>query len=148
MKIKFLALNILIPVLFVMAVYSSFLCIGSIKKHEHLLQYKPARTARLQEVDELKQNRQDLLRSVPAEEVSIDLLVEVALLNEDLDQIMSSESFQADLDSYSDLLQSFAELENKLTVRYILQALGVVFGFVLAFWLTKVLHSRYEADVQ
>ena len=145
MRIKYLVLNILIPVCFVTGLYSVYLCVGSVKRHKSLLKYEPAKSASLQLVDSLENYRQRY-RNMSLADAPPDLVMKVGMINYKIDSITHSESYLAESETYQATYQRFLRRENKLTIKYIIQVALVVLGLGGSFFLSKRLYALYKSE--
>jgi hypothetical protein len=145
MRIKYLVLNILIPVCFVTGLYSVYLCVGSLKHHKTLLQYAPPKPESMQLLDSLEDFRQKYF-NMRYGEVPIEVQIKMALVHEKIDSITHSELYLAEYETYQATYQRFLRRENRLTIKYIIQVALVVLGLGGSFFLSKRLYALYKSE--
>jgi len=145
MRIKYLVLNILIPVCFVTGLYAVYLSVGSVKRHKSLLRYEPPRPESMQLVDSLEAYRQKY-RNLSVALAPPDVVIRMGEINYTLDSITHSKAYLAETEDYHQNYQRFLKRENKLTIRYVLQVVIVVLGLGGSVYLSKRLYTLYKAQ--
>ena len=145
MRIKYLVLNILIPVCFVAGMYAVYLSIGSVKRHKSLVRFEPFRTESMQIVDSLEAFRQRY-RNMSVATAPPDVVILMGEINYTLDSITHSEAYIAETNDYHQSYQKYLKRENKLTIRYVIQVVMVVLGLGGSVYLSKRLYTLYKSQ--
>lgn len=141
MRLKKCAIVILIIFSFAISVVSVLYCVGRQNKYQTLLQETAPAPLTIIMVDSLESERIRIL-SVPVDEISTDLVVKAAMLNDQHDSILHSQQYLADTEYYERISLTFNEQESKLNTQYLLGALGVLIGFAVGIWSSIIFYTR------
>ena len=143
LKFRFWVYNILIPFTLVAFLYCSYLSYQSIKEHKVMVQYEPARSGILLEYYNLEKRKIELSRVLNFNKTSDNMFIEWSLIFEKLDSIKISEEYKNDSTVFAQSSLAFLKIENKLSLKFLLQVFGAIAGAFAFVWLAK---AYYQSD--
>ncbi len=112
--------------------------------HKNHIQHVPVKSSQLLRADTLLLARGKILEGKDISQITIDMLVDVATINEELDTICRTERFLIDNASFSRISEMYTWREQKLINRYrILMLTGVLF-LTVTIWLGSVFYFRED----
>ena len=133
MRLKKSAILVLTVFSFAIAVVCVLYCIDKQNRYQVLM-------------DSIETERTRILNS-PAEELSVEELVQASSLNRDHDSLLHSEEYIADRKYWDKISNPFDEQESKLNTQYLLGALGVLVGFATGVWSSIIFYTRRRMEV-
>lgn len=143
LKFRYWIYNILIPFTLVAFLYCSYLSYQSIKEHKVMVQYEPARSGILLEYFNLEKRKIELSKGLKYNTATDAMLIEWSLIFEKLDSIKISEEYNNDSTLFTQSSQAFLKIENKLSLKFLLQVFGAIAGAFAFVWLAK---AYYQSD--
>ena len=112
--------------------------------HKDHVQHVPVKSSQLMRADTLLWERKKILEGKDISQVTIDMLVDVATINEELDTMCRTERFLIDNESFSRISEKYIWKEQKLLNRYRLLMLSGVLFLTLSIWLGSVFYYRED----
>lgn len=140
MGLKGILLIVLFIVSVIVTVFSSISCFDKQKKYQQLVVETPPKPTTIQMVDSLENIRTNMLAD--PEEVTTDLIIRSAMLNDIHDSILHTQEYINDMKSYEGINQRFIEIESKLNTQYLIGVLGVLVGFASGVWSSILFYSK------
>jgi len=126
--------------------YCTYLSIRAIIQHKEFIQNVPVKSSQLLRADTLLMKRERILEGKEISQVTIDMLVDVATINEQLDTICRTDRFLIDDASFSRITEKYTWKEQKLTSRYRLLMLAAVLALALSIWLASIFYFREDPE--
>ena len=112
--------------------------------HKDHVQHVPVKSSQLMRADTLLWERKKILEGKDISQVTIDMLVDVATINEELDTMCRTERFLIDNESFSRISEKYIWKEQKLLNRYRLLMLSGVLFLTFSIWLGSVFYYRED----
>ena len=147
MRLKNHTIIVFIIVSFTLAIFCILYCIDKQHKYKKLVEETPAKPNTIQVVDSLERERSEIL-NVPADEITAELVVRAAMLNNMHDSIQNSEEYLTDMEYYEEINLTFYDQENKLNTQYLVGALGVLLGMAFGVWSSIIFHTRRRMEIR
>ena len=114
--------------------------------HRDHVQSIPVKSSQLLRADTLLWEREKILEGKDISQVTIDMLVDVATINEELDTICRTERFLIDNESFSRISEKYIWKEQKLLNRYRLLMLAAVLLLALSISLGSIFYFRDDPE--
>ena len=108
-----------------------------------MVQYEPARSGILLEYYNLEKRKIELSKGLKYNTATDAMLIEWSLIFEKLDSIKISEEYKNDSTLFTQSSQAFLKIENKLSLKFLLQVFGTIAGAFAFVWLAK---AYYQSD--
>ena len=132
----------MIPLSFVAFMYCTYLGIRTMIQHKEHIQHVPVKSSQLLRADTLLLEREKILEGKDISQVTINMLVDVATINEQLDSLCRTERYSIDNATFSRLSRRYIWLDQKLSNRYRLLMLAGALSLALSIWLGSIFYFR------
>ena len=113
-------------------------------RHKNHIQHVPVKSSQLLRADTLLLERKKILEGKDISQVTIDMLMDVATINEQLDSLCRTERYSIDNATFSNLSERYVWWDQKLTNRYRLLMLAGALSLALCIYLGSVFYSRED----
>lgn len=115
-------------------------------QHKNHILHVPVKSSTLLRADTLLFERKMILEGKDISQVTIDMLIHVATINEQLDSLCRTERYSIDNATFSRLSRRYIWLDQKLTNRYRLLMLAGALFLALCIYLGSVFYSRDDIE--
>lgn len=112
--------------------------------HKNHIQNVPVKSSQLLRADTLLLERKAILEGKDISQVTIDMMIDVATINEQLDSLCRTERHSIDNETFSRLSERYIWLDQKLTNRYRLLMLAGALFLALSIYLGSIFYSRED----
>jgi len=126
--------------------YCTYLSIRTIFHHKNHIHNVPVKSSQLLRADTLFMEREIFLEGKDISQVTIDMLINVATINEELDSLCRTERYLIDNATFSNLSEWYVWRNQKLTNRYRLLMLAGALFLALSIYLGSVFYSRNDYE--
>ncbi len=117
-------------------------------RHKYHIHHVPVKSSILLRADTLLLERKAILEGKDISQVTIDMLIDVATINEQLDSLCRTERHSIDNATFSSLSERYIWLDQKLTNRYRLLMLAGALSLALCIYLGSIFYSRKDLEPQ
>lgn len=114
--------------------------------HKYHIHHLPVKSSQLLRADTLILERGGILEGKDISHITIDMLIDVATINERLDSLCRTERYLIDNATFSRLSEKYIWLDQKLTRRYQLLMLAGALSLALSIYLGSGFYSREDPE--